>query len=250
MELDAYLAVIASEAARMAAVAQEAGLEAMTPTCPTWDIRKLLLHVGEVHRWSTAVIAGRFTSLANVPNDTRGPLPTDDNTIAWFRDGAARLVDTLATADPSVAYDTFLNDPPTPRILFWARRQAMETGIHRVDAESAVGRCTPFPPKVSADGIDEYLTGFITRGKGAVHRDPSQTVGIVPTDAPQRWIVTISDGPIVTHRSERSANCTVSGPASDIFMALWNRLPLDPSTITGDFSLLTDLGANVRIRWG
>jgi hypothetical protein len=37
MELDAYLAVIASEAARMAAVAEAAGLDAKTPTCPTWS---------------------------------------------------------------------------------------------------------------------------------------------------------------------------------------------------------------------
>lgn len=61
MELDAHLAVIASEAARMVAVAEEAGLDAKTPTCPTWNIRKLVLHTGEVHRWATALVAGKYT---------------------------------------------------------------------------------------------------------------------------------------------------------------------------------------------
>ena len=250
MELDAYLAVIASEAARMVAVAVEAGLDANTPTCPTWNIRRLVLHTGEVHRWATAVVAGRHISLANVPADSLGTLPSDDETLAWFRDGVAKLIDTLATADQSVEYDAFLNDPPTPRLLFWARRQAMEISIHRVDAESAVARCTPFPPKVAADGIDEFLTGFITRGKGAVHRDTPQTIGVVPDDVDERWAVTISDGPIVTERKQGKADCTVTGPASDIFTALWNRPASDAMNVEGDTTLITDLGANVRIRWG
>ena len=146
-------------------------------------------------------------------------------------------------------YDVFLNDPPTPRLLFWARRQAMELCIHRVDAESAVARCTPFPPKVAADGIDEFLTGFITRGKGAVHRDTPHTIGVVPTDVDERWTVTIRDGPIVTERKQSKSDCTVTGPASDIFMALWNRPASDAMQVAGDASLITDLGANVRIRW-
>ena len=250
MELEAYLAVIASEAARMAALAEEAGLDAKTPTCPRWNIRKLIHHTGEVHRWATAVVAGQYTNLAKVPNDTRGPLPTDAKTVGWFCDGAAKLVDTLATADASVEYDMFLRDPGMPRLLIWARRQAMELCIHRVDAESALGRCTAFPPNIAAEGIDEYLTGFITRGKGAVHRDTPQTIGIAPADVEQRWTVTISDGPIVTERKARRTACIVKGTASNVFMALWNRPGLDDSAIKGDASPFTDLGANVRIRWG
>ena len=234
----------------MVVTANEAGLDAKTPTCPTWNVRKLLHHTGEVHRWATAVVAGEHTSLAKVPSDTCGALPTDAETTEWFRSGVSKLIDTLATADQSVKYDAFLADPLTPRLLFWARRQAMEISVHRVDAESAVARCTPIPPKVAADGIDEFVTGFITRGKGAVHRDKPQTICIAPHDVDERWTVTISDGPIVTERNAGKADCKVTGPASDIFMALWNRPALDESNVKGDTSLFTDLGANVRIRWG
>lgn len=250
MDLDGYLAVIATEAARMAAVAQEAGLDAKTPTCPAWNIRKLILHQGEVHRWATAVVAGRYTSFAKLPKDTLGKLPTDAETFDWFRDGVATLIDTLATGDPAVEYDMFLREPQMSRLLLWARRQAMELCIHRVDAESAVGRCTAFPPKVAAEGIDEFLTAFITRGKGAVHRDTPHTIAFVPDDVEDRWTVTISEGPLTTARAHvENSECAVSGPASDMFLALWNRLPTDAMKVEGDTSLLTDLAANVRIRW-
>lgn len=250
MEFDGYLAVIATEAARMAAVAEEAGLEAKTPTCPTWNIRKLILHQGEVHRWATAVVAGRYTSFAKMPKDTLGKLPSDAKTMEWFRDGVTALIDTLANGDPEVAYDMFLRQPSSwPRLLLWARRQAMELCIHRVDAESAVARCTPFPPKVAAEGVDEFLASFIVRGKGAVHRDPPQSIAFVPNDVDDRWTVTFSEGPIVTERTQGRADCTVSAPASDMFLALWNRPPRDAMKVMGDTSLLTDLAANVRIRW-
>ncbi len=249
MELDAYLAVIASEAARMVAVAEEAGLSTKTPTCPTWNLRKLIHHTGEVHRWATAVVAGQCTSFAALPKDTRGPLPTDDKTVEWFRDGVVALIHALATADESVEYDMFLREPKMSRLMIWARRQAMELCIHRVDAESAVGRCTAFAPKIAAEGIDEFVVAFITRGAGAVHRDTPQTIGLEPTDISERWTLTISSGPIATERKARKADCTVNGTASDIFMALWNRPGLDESAVKGDASLFTDLGANVRIRW-
>ncbi len=233
----------------MVAVVDEAGLDAKTPTCPTWNLRKLVHHTGEVHRWATAVVAGEYTSLAKVPKDTRGPLPTDAATVEWFRDGVSALIHTLAIADEAVDYDMFLRDPDMPRLTIWARRQAMELCIHRVDAESAVRRCTAIPPQVAAQGIDEFLTGFITRGKGAVHRDVPHTIAIAPTDVAERWTVHFSDGPIVTERIARKADCTVNGSASEIFMALWNRPALDDSAISGDRSLIADLGANVRIRW-
>jgi hypothetical protein len=64
----------------------------------------------------------------------------------------------------------FLNDAPPPR-RFWARRQAHETTIHSVDAIAARSQRWPtasdvaIDPLLAADGIDELLMGFITRGK-------------------------------------------------------------------------------------
>src|SRR5262249_60086760 len=62
---------------------------------------------------------------------------------------------------------TFL-EAPSP-VAFWARRQAHETAIHRVDADQAAagagkaGGGAPFTPRFAADGIDELIMGFVGR---------------------------------------------------------------------------------------
>ena len=254
MDLNGYLAVLATEATTLAAAAAEAGLDAEVPTTPGWTVADLVLHIGEVHRWATAVVAVEATKLGDVPSDSRGPLPERADTIAWFRDGASRLCETLAAADPSIEYAAFLHDPITPRLLFWARRQTLETSMHRIDAESATGRCTGFAPDVAVDGIDEFLTGFLPRSRTTLHADAPRQLQVAPDYSDRRWTVTISSEMPVTTRSvgeaDTSVDCCVSGSASDIYLALWNRGSLDSLGITGDASLINALRDNVQIRWG
>ena len=268
MDLNGYLAVLAAEANSLAAAADEAGLDAPVPTCPGWKVADLVLHVGEVHRWATAVVASRATKLGDVPGDSRGPLPEPADTVAWFRDGAASLCQTLACADAAVDYAAFLTDPATPRLLFWARRQTMETGMHRVDAESALGRRTAFAPDVAIDGIDEFLTGFLPRSRTPLRASSPQSLQITPEYSDRRWTVAISTELPVTVRSRVDdtdndagtdnpgtdnpggvVDCVVTGAASDIYLALWNRAPLDTLRIDGERSVI-DLVRDVHIRWG
>src|SRR5690606_174282 len=42
--------------------AEHADLDAQVPTCADWRLRDLLRHVGGVHRWATAHVAGRRTA--------------------------------------------------------------------------------------------------------------------------------------------------------------------------------------------
>ncbi len=254
MDLNSYLAVLATEATVLAAAADEAGLAATVPTCPGWTVSDLVLHIGEVHRWATAAVASEATRLSEVPADFLGPLPEPADSVAWFRSGAAKLCDTLAAADPSVEYATFLNEPMAPRLLFWARRQTMETSMHRVDAESANGRCTGFAPDVAIDGIDEFLIGFLPRSRTTLHADVSRTLQIAPDYTDRRWLVSIGpELPVATRLAtdvDAAAQCTVAGSASDIYLALWNRASLDALSISGDHSVVDMLRDNVRIRWG
>ena len=254
MDLNGYVAVLAAEAAALAAAADEAGLDAEVPTTPGWTVADLVLHTGEVHRWATAAVAGKATRLSEVPSDSRGPLPDRAATVAWFRSGADRLCETLAAADPSIEYATFLNDPITPRLLFWARRQTMETSVHRVDAESASGRCTGLTPDIAIDGIDEFLTGFLPRSRTPLHADEPRTLRVAPEYSDRRWTVSIStELPVTTRSSAHSdtpVDCLVSGSASDIYLALWNRSSLDQLCVTGDPAVIGMLRDNVQIRWG
>ena len=250
MDLNGYLAVLATEATTLAAAAEEAGLGADVPTCPGWSVADLVLHLGEVHRWATATVAGKATKLSEVPADYLGAVPAAADTINWFRDGAIKMCDTLAAADPSIHYAAFLHDPMTPHLLFWARRQTMETSMHRVDAESAAGRCTGFAPDVAVDGIDEFLTGFLPRSRTTLHAETPRTLQIAPDYSDRRWTVLIGPELPVTTRQASAADCTITGSASDIYLALWNRTSVDALCITGDRSMIDLLRDNVRIRWG
>jgi uncharacterized protein (TIGR03083 family) len=207
-----------------------------------------------VHRWATAVVASEATKLGEVPTDFLGPIPEAADAIAWFRRGAARLCDTLAAADPSIDYAAFLNDPMTPRLLFWARRQTMETSMHRVDAESATGRCTGFAPDVAIDGIDEFLTGFLPRSRTTLHADTPRSLQIAPDYTDRRWVVSISNELPVAARlgpgAPADTDCTITGSASDIYLVLWNRASVDAVCVTGDHAVIDLLRDNVRIRWG
>jgi uncharacterized protein (TIGR03083 family) len=120
----------------LAAAAARAGLDAAVPACPGWQVRDLLKHTGYVHRWATGYVTERHTSRMGVSEkDVLGEGPADEALLDWFREGHASLVTALEDADPSLECWTFLA-APSP-LAFWARRQAHETAIHRVDAEQA-----------------------------------------------------------------------------------------------------------------
>ncbi|MFE4646555.1 hypothetical protein ACFRFS_37075, partial [Streptomyces sp. NPDC056730] len=54
-------------------------------------------------------------------------------------------------------------------------------------------------------------------------------------DTDDVWTVRISAGPPRTERTaEGPADCELAGPAERLYLTLWNRLPLDAVTLTGD----------------
>ena len=250
MDLNSYLPVIRPETSLFAATADEAGLDADVPTTPGWKVSDLVLHMGEVHRWATAAVANRATKLSQVPGDFLGPLPDPSEATDWLRRGADDLCDALEHADIAVEYATFLSDPATPPLLFWARRQALETTVHRVDSESALDRCNLISHEVALDGIDEFLTGFVPRASTKLHSSPPRSLQVAPDYTDQRWTVSIGSDVPVTERRAIDADCVVSGPAGDLYLALWNRVSLDAVRVEGDRSVIDLLRESVRVRWG
>ncbi|MEU7647718.1 maleylpyruvate isomerase family mycothiol-dependent enzyme [Streptomyces huasconensis] len=234
MNISRYIQVISAEGQLLARAAEQAEPDAKVPTCPDWEVRELLRHTGMVHRWAAAFIAERRTEFR-----LGGELPELDGTalLDWFREGHAALVDTLTTAPPDVTCWTFL-PAPSP-LAFWARRQANETTVHRVDAESARGGApSPVAVEFAVDGIEELLLGFHAREKSQVRSAVPRVLRVRATDtADERvWTVRLSEGPPVTERGATApADCEISGPAGRLYLALWNRLPFPQ--VTGDHSL-------------
>lgn len=251
MDISEYISALRMAGVGLASAAADAGPDAPVPSCPGWVVRDLVRHTGGVHRWATGIVSGPRTTPWNADLDeVVGSWPADGDLLDWFLDGHATLIAALAQADPELDCWTFLT-APSP-LAMWARRQAHETAIHRVDAELAAGRG---PGQVSAgfgtDGIDELVTCFITRPGGELLADPPRNLRLRCTDTAAGWLMRIGTDRVQTTRNGAgdAAQCVVSGRASDLYLAVWNRQAGGPLTIEGDGSILDLFRNQVRVRW-
>ncbi len=256
MDVTAYLGELRGNGTLLADAAARGGLDRPVPPCPGWRIRDLLRHTGMVHRWAAAnvTIARGEPMSADEQREAVGPFPADESLVGWFRDGLDALVDVLRTADPGVRCWTFMR-APSP-LAFWARRQAHETAIHRVDAESADGTITPVPAAFAADGIDELLISFLPR---VLRRTPPAgrpcTLEVHAVDAPRTgrtaWLARLGPESAGEPSQDGRRQCRVSGGAADLYLLLWNRRggSLDGIDVAGDASVLFTWQENVQVKW-
>ncbi|HEX6525534.1 MAG TPA: maleylpyruvate isomerase family mycothiol-dependent enzyme [Streptosporangiaceae bacterium] len=258
MEIAEHIAALRQHGESLAAAADRAGLGAPVPACAPWLVKDLLRHTGYVHRWAARHITECPERVLDGPPEAEildGGAP-DDELLAWFRAGHAALVETLTAADPDLRTATFM-DAASP-LAFWARRQAHETAIHRADADSAAGAMAEFTPDFAADGIDELIMGFGRRSKYQPHGHHQGTLRFAATDTGDDWYAQAEDGLIQPRRGDGHdghagpATCTVSGPASGLYLFLWNRAEVARAgvTISGDPGLFSQWKSSVRVRWG
>ena len=245
METADFVRTLDREGLLLASAAEEAGPGSEVPTCPDWQVRDLLRHTGMVHRWASSFVAEKHDSPQRA-----GGLPGLDGAelFAWFREGHRHLVDTLATAPADVRCWHFL-PAPSP-LAFWARRQAHETTVHRYDAEAARGGTpSPIDPAFAADGIDELLCAFHARPKSRVRSAEPRVLRVRATDADGAvWTVRLSQEPPLTERDEAGeADCEIAGPAWQLYLSLWNRLPFPD--VTGDASVAALWREKSAVTW-
>lgn len=257
----AHLAAVRAAADALLTHATAAGLDAAVPTCPEWQVAYLVAHQGMVHRWTAAClrldptpVPSEAEFLATVPRA---------HLVAWFAAGVAEMEAAFATADPDVPALVFLDDAPAPRD-FWARRQAHETGMHAVDALAArLGRRptaaeADVARDLAVDGLDELLTGFVTRGRNGLCGDAAFRVAVVPDDAGPggpAWLLDVQPAGIRTTRTTPDAtagpggaDAVFRGTAAQLHLGLWNRG--DEVRVEGRADLLDRWAERVQITWG
>jgi uncharacterized protein (TIGR03083 family) len=230
--------------------AEHAGLDAAVPTCPEWDVRTLLGHVGLVHRWAATHVRDGKAAFNDGSAAPDFPAPHDAWLIEWYRDGHSALVDALRAAPDDLDAMTFLaNDGPARH--FWARRQAHETTIHRVDAEAAADHLVPdIDRDFALDGIGELLEGFFGRRGGKLLADPAIAIRIAPSDAAPTWLVEIgAEQRVITRNGDTPADCTLRGAACDLYVDLWNRRPSNDVVIDGDARVVERWRRLARVQW-
>ena len=148
-----YLAAVRDNAVVLATTARDGSLDAPVPSCPGWDVNRLLGHLGRVHRWATEACR---TGAEPVADRLESP-PRDATVLDWFEGGVGPLVDVLTVLDPDAHVWNFSNGHQDGR--FWPRRMAIETTIHPWgrSGRSWSDGVRPIDAELASDGMDELL---------------------------------------------------------------------------------------------
>ncbi len=252
MELAQHIEAVKHEGALFAAAARRSGLDADVPGCPDWDVRELVRHLASVHLWAAAYVSNRATEWRD-----HGPVelteywpelasfwPEDNDLVDWYLETNENLVRELTEAPPDHKCLAFF--PASNPVAPWARRQAHETAIHRFDAESPNRDTTTYDPSFAADGIDEILMQFAPRWGKPTQDD--NTMVVRTTDTGDAWRITMGPDTIEASRGDGDSDVRLTGTASDLFLAVWNRGK--PSiAVTGDLELVTTWNQNFQFIW-
>ncbi|MET0467469.1 MAG: maleylpyruvate isomerase family mycothiol-dependent enzyme [Aeromicrobium sp.] len=227
------LILLGREMAGFAALVGDIEGDEPVPACSEWTSADLVRHLGSVHRWAAAIVLSG-QRIAEEP-DAWATEPLDD----WYAGTATALIAALQAVDP---------DEPVPNFAridevagFWPRRQLHETCIHRVDLLQARGRSDltwDVDPEVAGDGIAEVIRVFGRRMTARGQRPHVHApIRLVATDLDRTWIVAPDeDDPAAPPRlvqREIDVEGEAVGTATDLYLALWGRLPASTVSPTG-----------------
>jgi uncharacterized protein (TIGR03083 family) len=176
--------------------------------CGAWTLYDLVDHLGRGNLWAAAAVTEQRG------DHQAAPAPREPVELAPWFDRTCTVLLTALDTDPAGPAWTFA---PPHTVGFWHRRRALETLIHRWDAEHALGTGSDLDPALAGDGIAEVIQIMVPR---QVHRGraspPRHAVALSATDLDQSW--TLGPGDPVA---------TVRATAADLLLLLWGRLPHD-----------------------
>jgi uncharacterized protein (TIGR03083 family) len=205
-------------------------LDSQVPTCPEWHLADLVEHLGDVFSFWRAQLQHSSTEAPAEP-DSRG-VPAGVELWDWFERACRDLQSTLGGTDPE---QPCWNWSGTDLTAGWvARRMALESAVHRYDAELTVGSPSAIDRQLAVDGIDEWISVHLATD---VPEAPEATLGgvlcLACVDDPAAWTVEISAGRLRWREGRGPAEAVLVGAASDLYLYCWNRRPLDLLELTG-----------------
>lgn len=212
---------------------------AAVPGCPGWDVSALLRHIGESHRWAARMVRERPAERPEFKEQA-----PQHGSLDWYENGLALLLETLRAGDPAAPTYTF---GPDGTCAFWYRRMAHETLVHRVDAEQATGVVGPVESALAVDGIAEHLEVFLPMVAARDKGPAGPTVHLHATDVEGEWLLTFGDGAVAVEQGHAKGDAAVRGPAGELDLWLWGRVPTSALEIFGDASLAERLQRVARV---
>jgi len=91
VDIATHLFAFEAEGDLLAESATKAGIDGQVLSCPQWQIRDLLQHIGQVHRWAHSYVSSGRTTPPDASDSPATP-PGDDELLDWFRDGHQTLL--------------------------------------------------------------------------------------------------------------------------------------------------------------
>ncbi len=213
------LATVPNSSAELAQAARQAGLEASVPSCPDWDVERLVRHTGSVLR-----LVGKVVETGGpVDGRTLPRPPAGDLVLQWFEEMGASTVAALAAREPGDELWNWAGQPPL--VAFWQRRMAHEVAIHGADAALAAGRQPAIGAGLAADGLDELLTVLLPAkiSAGATDLEGLGSIHVHCTDTDGEWLVTPTGAGAEVTRAHAKGDAALRGPAADLLLRLCNR---------------------------
>jgi uncharacterized protein (TIGR03083 family) len=238
MDRDRYLATLRGDTAGLLVALRDAGPDAPVPYCPGWTASDLAAHMADVWEWWTIIVRDRV-------DDPRRPVQTEspatfDERMRLAEHWGAELDHVLTSTDPATTHWTWGSDHTT---AFVVRRMTQETAVHRLDAERSAGRSYAIEPELASDGVDEFLFEFL-RWVDEAAPPLDGSVHLHCTDVAGEWLVR-ADGAVTREHSKGDA--ALRGPAADLLLALWRRVPLDELDVVGDRAVAERLIARTNL---
>ncbi len=228
-----FCTLAGGEIDRLAELVAGSDLGLRVPWSRVWRVEDVAHHEGAIHRWAADLVATRARRYRPIrdSDDWRSDVSAAE-VARWLVIGRDRLLSVLEGAERDRKMWAWGADQ---HVRFWARRMTHETGIHRADAELALGLEPTFDPQVAADGMSEFLENLWKarawrRGMGAL-RGEGETIAFVATDVRETWtVVRTAQGFIWEHkfatRSTRS-DVAVFAPVCHLYLFAWKRLRSD-----------------------
>jgi uncharacterized protein (TIGR03083 family) len=204
----------------LAAQGAEGALDSPVSTCPGWRVSDVIGHLGGVYSWASTAVRGG----GERPSGRLSPPDEPEALLPWFAEMRAGLLDAFDGRDPADPAWVFTSAAPHT-VGWWARRQALETAIHRYDVEKGAGRSpSPVDPPLAVEGVDEFLMLFLPIRLTHSPVDGLRgTFHAHSTDAPGEWSLDFAE-PDLTRREHSKADTAIRGPASGLFLWTWNRV--------------------------
>lgn len=220
-----YVGHLRADAERMARAYEHGPIDAPVAACPGWDATALVDHLSYIHRWADLAFRN-----SRAPAEGEVPVLADGAGVAeradWLRTGAEALADDFGAGDPlGPTWHVF----PIERTNWvWIRRQAIETTLHRWDAEMAMLGASSLDPALAREGVAEYIEVAVPRiaqRSNVTLPDSTLCLDCVDGDigAPQLLL-----GP------GSEATATLRGTSESLLLLLMNRAGRDRVEVAGD----------------